>query len=228
MKTDCALRPLAVACLAIACLTGICTAGNFGLFDLNSDIGVTPQKGSGELDGLGRKYRVAGGGADIWGKADAFHFAWKKVSGDMTFTADVEFIVASAQTKRKAALMFRQSLEPDAAYADVAFHGNGEIAAQWRAAAAETTGDTVLPQNLDTSSPVRIRIERRGNQFVMSAGKPGVQLAAMAPVTVTLTDPVYVGLAVCSHDANGLTTAVFSNVKIREPADESLKVLARF
>jgi len=36
----------------------------------------------------------------------------------------------------------------------------------------------------------------------------------MAPFTVNLTDPVYVGLAVCSHDANGLTTAAFTNVKL--------------
>jgi len=228
MKANRFLLPAAFACLAIACLTEICSAGNFGLFDLNSDIGATPQKGSGELDGLGRKYRVTGGGADVWGTADAFHFVWKKVSGDMTLTADVEFVGASAQTKRKAALIFRQGLEPDAAYADVAFHGNGEIAAQWRSAAGWATGDIVLPQNLDTSSPVRIRIERRGNQFFVSAGKPSGRLAAMAPVTVTLSDPVYVGLAVCSHDANGLTTAVFSNVKIREPADEAVKALARF
>jgi hypothetical protein len=33
-------------------------------------------------------------------------------------------------------------------------------------------------------------------------------------VTVVLKDPVYIGLAVCSHDANVLETAVFSNVKI--------------
>ena len=34
----------------------------------------------------------------------------------------------------------------------------------------------------------------------------------MAPFTVNLTDPVYVGMAVCAHDANGLTTAAFTNV----------------
>jgi hypothetical protein len=98
MKANRFLLPAAFACLAIACLTEICSAGNFGLFDLNSDIGATPQKGSGELDGLGRKYRVTGGGADIWGTADAFHFVWKKVSGDMTLTADVEFVGAKETT----------------------------------------------------------------------------------------------------------------------------------
>jgi Tol biopolymer transport system component len=131
----------------------------------------------------------------------------------MVLTADVEFAGASVQLKRKAALIIRQSLEPDAAYADVALHGNGEIALQWRTAAAAATADTVQAGgNLDVSSPVRIRIERRGNRFTVMAGKPGGPLTSTGPATVTLQDPVYVGLAVCSHDANSLATAVFSNV----------------
>ena len=48
----------------------------------------------------------------------------------------------------------------------------------------------------------------------MYAGKPGEELTASAPVTVTLQDPVYVGLGVCSHDANVLETAIFSNVRM--------------
>jgi Tol biopolymer transport system component len=95
----------------------------------------------------------------------------------------------------------------------VALHGNGEIALQWRTAAAAATADTVQAGgNLDVSSPVRIRIERRGNRFTVMAGKPGGPLTSTGPATVTLQDPVYVGLAVCSHDANSLATAVFSNV----------------
>ena len=195
--------------LAVSCLVAICGAGSLGPFESNSDIGVT-QKGKVESEGT----RVTGGGADMWGKADAFHFVWKKMSGDMAIDADVRLVGDSTQTKRKAALMIRQSLDPDSAYADVAFHGNGEIAAQWRLAAGDVTGDVMRPDFLDTSTPTRIRIERRGNRFTMSSGKPGGPLTAMAPVTVTLTDPVYVGLAVCAHDANGLTTALFSNITI--------------
>ena len=62
---------------------------------------------------------------------------------------------------------------------------------------------------------MRLRIERRGNTFTMLAGKPGEQLTPTGPATVTLKDPVYVGLAVCSHDANVLETAVFSNVSLQ-------------
>jgi hypothetical protein len=51
----------------------------------------------------------------------------------------------------------------------------------------------------------------------MWVGEPGGTLTPGGPVTVALTGPVYVGLAVCSHDANVLETAVFSNVRIEEP-----------
>jgi len=197
--------------LAVCCLAATCGADNLGPFESNTDVGAT-QKGKVEFDGA-RQYRVTGGGADMWGSSDAFQFVWKKMSGNMVLTADVEFAGASVQLKRKAALIIRQSLEPDAAYADVALHGNGEIALQWRTAAAAATADTVQAGgNLDVSSPVRIRIERRGNRFTVMAGKPGGPLTSTGPATVTLQDPVYVGLAVCSHDANSLATAVFSNV----------------
>src|ERR1035438_552549 len=208
MKANCLLRPLAVACLVS--LSG---SGSLGPFESNSDIGAGLQKGKVESSGPG-EYRVTGGGADMWGKADAFHFVWKEMSGNMTLTADVLLTGASAQEKRKAALMIRQSLDPGSAYADIAFHGNGEVAAQWRLAAGEATGDAVMPKFLDTAVPERICIERHGNTFTVMAGEPGGQLVALAPFTVNLTGPVYVGLAVCSHDANGLTAAAFTNVKL--------------
>ena len=206
--------------LAVSCLVAVSGAGSIGPFESNTDVGVTPHKGKVELGAPG-VYRVTGGGADMWGKADAFHFAWKKMSGNMALTADVRFIGSSAQEKRKAALLIRQGLEPEAAYADVALHGNGEIALQWRTAAAAVTQDTVQAGgNLDMSSPVRIRIERRGDRFTVLAGKPGGPLTTTGPTTVTMQDPVYVGLAVCSHDANSLETAEFSNVTM-EPLPQA-------
>src|SRR5258708_40110231 len=66
----------------------------------------------------------------------------------------------------------------------------------------------------ERSAPRRIRIERRGDRFTLLAGNPGEELKATAPATVVLQDPVYVGLGVCSHDANILETAIFTNVKL--------------
>src|SRR5262249_12848217 len=156
-----------------------------------------------------------GGGANMWAAADAFQFEWKKMAGDVALTADVRFLGAGAVAHRKAALMIRQSLEPDAAYADVALHGDGLTSLQYRPAAGEETLEAKQEAKSDLGAPVRIRIERRGDRFTMLAGRPGGALITTGPATVSLHDPVYVGLAVCSHDANVLETAVFSNVTVQ-------------
>jgi len=48
----------------------------------------------------------------------------------------------------------------------------------------------------------------------MYAGPSNGKLSASAPVTIILHDPVYVGIGMCAHKADGVKTAVFSNVKI--------------
>jgi hypothetical protein len=181
-----------------------------GQFESHQDIGVTPAAGSAQFEPASGEYRVTGGGANLWGPQDAFQFVWKQVSGDVRITADVRFIGAGAVAHRKALLMIRQSLAPDAAYADVALHGDGLTALQFRSAAGATTEEL----RSTVSAPTRIRIERRGNQFTIFAGKPGEELTPTGPQTVALADPVYLGLGVCSHDENILESAVFSNVQI--------------
>jgi TolB protein len=185
-----------------------------GLFESHSDVGETPKKGSVEYNSSTGEYRITGGGANMWAATDAFHFIWKQLSGDVTLTADVHFIGTGAVEHRKAALIIRQSLQPDAAYADVARHGDGLTSLQYRLTAGAITDEVRSIVN----SPVRIRLERHGDQFTMYAGNPGEDLKSSGPVTVMLHDPVYAGLAVCSHDANILETAVFSNVKIETPS----------
>jgi len=200
--------------LAVCCLAAIGGAENLGPFESNTDVGVTPQKGKVEFDGKS-EYKVTGGGDNMWAAADAFQFVWKKMSGDVALTADVHFIGTGAVAHRKAALMIRQSLDPDSAYADVALHGDGLTSLQYRPTAAAQTLETKQEAKSDLTAPVHIRIERRGDRFTMLAGKTGGQLTTTGPATVTLHDPVYIGLAVCSHNSNVLETAVFSNVAVQ-------------
>jgi hypothetical protein len=127
-------------------------------------------------------------------------------------TADIRFQGQGVEAHRKAALMIRQTLAPDSPYADAAVHGNGLTSLQYRASTAVITQET----RSEVEAPTRIRIERHGDQFTMSAGKPGEELKTTGPVTVHLQDPVYIGLAVCSHNATVLETAVFSNVKLEQ------------
>ena len=59
-------------------------------------------------------YTVAAAGANLWSTVDAFHFVWKKVSGDVSLTADYDVSFgcwAIPSPHRKAVLMFRQTLD---------------------------------------------------------------------------------------------------------------------
>jgi TolB protein len=203
-----------IANLALCTAALLCAAESSAIFDSSGDVGETPKKGKVEFSPSTGDYTITGGGANMWAAVDAFHFAWKQLSGDMAVTADVRFIGTGAEAHRKAALMIRQSLDPDSAYADVALHGDGLTSLQFRTSAGAPTQELRQAAKSDLSAPVRIRIERHGDQFTMLAGKPGEQLVSTGPTTLKLHDPVFVGLAVCSHDANVLETAVFSNVMI--------------
>ena len=202
--------------LLLCCCTLTCSAAD-KLFDANTDVGETPKKGSFQFDSSSGEYRVTGGGANMWAATDAFQYVWTKISGDVTITADVHFEGSGAVAHRKAALMIRQNLEPGSAYADVAVHGDGLTSLQFRPT------DNAITQEIrsDLKAPTRIRIERRGERFTMYAGNAGEELKPAGPATVALQDPVYIGLAVCSHDANVLETAVFSNVKIEKSAPQA-------
>jgi Tol biopolymer transport system component len=108
--------------------------------------------------------------------------------------------------------MFRQDLSPSAAYVDVALHGDGLTSLQFRRSAGGMTEEIRSAEKM----PGRLRLERRGNTFVMSLGKPDDDLIVSEPLTLSLTDPVYVGIGVSAHNADVLETAVFSNMQIQQ------------
>jgi TolB protein len=183
-------------------------------FEGKGDIGITPKNGA--VTGSGSAFKLTGGGANVWGKADALFFTWKKINGDITITADVHFEGAGANAHRKAMLMLRQELTPDSAYADIALHGDGLTSLQYR----DTAGADTKEIRSTISKPTRIRIERRGNQIRVYAGQPNEPLIPTGPLTINFAGPIYAGLAVCSHDANVVETATFSNVRIEQPVGQ--------
>lgn len=186
---------------------------NLGIFVSENSVGQTPPGVNAEYDATKGEYRITGGGANVWGTADAFYFVWKKSSGDMTLSADVEWVGTSNAQHRKAFLMVRQSLDPASAYADAVSHGNGLTSLQFRGATNEQTYQVFT----QVEGTVRLRIVRQGSRFTMYAGKPNEELKPVGPVEyISLKDPVYVGLGVCSHVATTLETAKFSNVKLEE------------
>ena len=148
----------------------------------------------------------------MWGTADAFRFSWMRLSGDATITADVHFDSSSPAPLEKGVLIFRQSLDPGSAYADVAIHGDGHITLQYRKSSGAVTADQTSTEH----GTVRIRIERKANQFTGYVQSSDGKMIAFGSTTIALQDPVYVGLGVCSHNQAGLSTVTFSHVNIEQ------------
>ena len=186
-----------------------------GTFDDHKDIGATRRAGSAEYDSARRTYTVSGGGENMWFTNDAFHFVWKKLSGDVTLAADVSFPVTGGNAHRKACLLIRQNLDSDSAYADAALHGDGLTSLQYR----ETANTRTYEIQTSVSAPTRLRIEKRGQYVSMSiAGKGEALHPAGGSFRLELKAPFYVGLGVCAHDNNALEKAEFSNVELIEGA----------
>lgn len=197
------------------CVGGLALALNAaegpGLFERNGDVGSPARRGAVRFEAGTGTYAVTGGGANMWGTNDALHFVWKRVSGDLTLSADIAWPEAGGDPHRKACLLIRQGLEPDAGYADAALHGDGLTSLQYR----ETRGGLTREIQAAAKAPRTLRIERYGDEVAMSiGGTTGPLRAAGGAFKLKLQDPVYVGLGVCAHDDARTETAVFSNVRL--------------
>ena len=190
-------------------------ASSAGLLEGHGDIGSVLHPGSVDYDDAKQAYTIAGSGENMWSGKDAFHFAWKKASGDVTLTADISFLGKGAQEHRKAVLMVRQNLDADSVYADVALHGNGLTSLQYR----EEKGAATHEIQANVSAPKRLRLVKRGAYFSMwLADESGKFELASGSTRIALQEPFYVGIGVCSHDANVVEKVVFSNVDLKTEA----------
>jgi len=96
-----------------------------GMLEGHQDIGEVRHPGSVEHDPSAGTYTVTGSGANMWADRDAFHFAWKRVSGDVSLSAYLGFVGQGKEAHRKMCLVFRQDLDADSAYVDAAVHATG-------------------------------------------------------------------------------------------------------
>ncbi len=191
-----------------------------GIFTDHGDVGVpsTIGPGSSSYDPVAKTYTIIGGGENMWSSSDHFHYVWKKVSGDLTLDATIEFGEGSGagtpEPHRKACLVLRQTLDRDAVYADAATHGDGLTSLQWR----DTTGGATHEVQSDAIGPKRIRVEKRGMYVSMSIAAAGEELhPAGGSAKVELTGEFYVGLAVSAHHAGRLEKVTFSDVQLGTP-----------
>ncbi|HEX9934397.1 MAG TPA: hypothetical protein VGB38_04295, partial [bacterium] len=190
-----------------------------GLFDKHGDIGMIKKTGSVEYDSKRKTYLVAGGGENMWFGRDAFHFVWKQASGDVSLSADIQWVGQGGNPHRKACLLIRQNDAPGSPYADAVVHGNGLTCLQYR---EQQDGPTREIQSA-VSAPHAVRIEKVGDTVFLSIAGPNEAFrSAGGSFRIPMRGSFLVGLGVCAHDDNALEKAVFSDVEItsgrRKPA----------
>jgi TolB protein len=184
-----------------------------GVFEGHGDVGKVVHAGSAVFDPAKQNYTLKASGHNMWSTDDAFHFVWKKVSGDAAIAADIAWDRAEGNAHKKAVLIARQTLDADSAYVDVAAHGDGTFALQSR----ESKGAVTHEVQGNAPRPARLQLRKIGEYFHASqagAGQP-LQIATGA-VRIPFSDPYYIGIGLCSHDANVVEAATFSNVSISQ------------
>lgn len=194
--------------LALTCLASHAAVG---ILEGESGVGSPARPGKSVFNAADSSYTISGGGSNMWFSADAFHFVWKKVSGDVSLAADITIPASDGDPHRKAVLIIRQSLDADSPYADAAVHGDGLTSLQYR----ETKAARTYEIQSSAKGPKQLRIEKRGQYVSMSIAGDGEKLKpAGGSFRLALQEPYYVGLGVCAHNNERLETATFGNVEL--------------
>jgi Tol biopolymer transport system component len=186
-------------------------AGTLGIFEEAGDVGSVGQAGAVAFDSAKGEYSITGSGANIWGTEDAFQFLRRKLDGDASLTTAIRWKGEGKNAHRKAGWMIRQNLDAGSPYVDAVVHGDGLTSLQYRKIQGGPTEEIQSP----VRAPAMIRLDRDGDVFSLSVSRDGKIWQPIGSVSVTLADPVYAGLIVCSHDDSVSETAVFSNVDFK-------------
>jgi TolB protein len=197
--------------LGIVAFASCNKAPDLGIFQGNNDIGNVGYAGSVVFDPADSTYMVSGGGTNMWFTKDELHYVWKKMSGDVSIAADIEWIGEGVEAHRKACLIIRQDLDTGSVYADAALHGDGLTSIQYR----EVKNGVTREVQSNITSPTRLRIEKTGDDLSMSLAQgDGALEPSGGTFRLPFTEPFYIGLGVCAHNNDTIETAIFSNVKI--------------
>jgi hypothetical protein len=194
-----------------------------GIFDGQSDIGSALVLGSASYDAGTKQYTINSAGYNIWYTRDEFRYLWKKMSGDVSFAANVGFPVAQQPPHdRKVVLVIRQDLDDDSKEIMSAEHGTGMVHLAQRPDKSAMIIDMQYRMGgsmLSGVMPQRIGIEKHGDDFALYIGVQGEPMHQFGPpIHLHLDGPFYVGIGFCSHYPVTVDTGVFSGIVLENSA----------
>lgn len=172
------------------------------------DIGGPSPAGSASF--LSGTFTLSGSGGDIWNASDSFNYVYQPLVGDGEITARITGIM-NTDSWAKAGVMIRESLNADSANALVAVTPGNGVTFQSRATTGGGSSFAAVPS---ITAPCWVKLVRTGSTFAGYESADGNAWNPIGtPVTIPMTaNPVYIGLAVTSHNASVLNTATADSV----------------
>ena len=171
----------------------------------NVDVGNVGQPGS--ATARGSVFTLQASGDDIWGGADAFHFAHHALTGDGSLVARV-LTVSATDGWTKAGVMIRATLDASSPHAmTVVTPGNG-VAFQRR---VNFNGESSNDQT-GGGAPWWVKIERSGAVCISSESSDGANWNEVGRETIAMGKTVEIGLGLTAHNNGALAVASFDNI----------------
>jgi len=180
-----------------------------------SDIGTVGVAGSASYSS--GTFTVSGAGAGVTSTADAFRFVYRQFSGNTTIIARVA-TAASATSTERAGVMMRKDLTAGSIEASSMYKPTSTYYVYFlrRTTANGSTSSTA--STTAAAPPYWVKLVRSSNTLSAFMSANGSTWTAVGSgTTVTMTDPIYVGLAVTSGSTSAAKTVTFDNVSITQP-----------
>jgi glucan 1,3-beta-glucosidase len=152
-------------------------------------------------------------GSDVYGTEDQFRFVYKKISGDFTLSATVDYLTFT-NTYAKAGLMVRQDLDKNSAFATVNIFPDGSIEIGVRPAKGQSVSTRIV---MGPELPgIHLKLVRKGNTVTRYIALGSVKWDMLDSVEFeSLATDVHAGVYCTSHDNSTLATAKFRDIKVK-------------
>ena len=163
---------------------------------LSQDIGATGLNGITDYNPTNKSFALFGSGAGAWSTADAFHYEYLPVTGNVTMTARVVSVQALALATQ-VGIDIRSSLSPGAPNVLVGISGGLGAIVLTRPTNGSATQVTGRVPGI--TAPYYVQLARNGQVFTSAISKDGITWTNISSVTLAgMPAGTFIGLAVSS------------------------------
>lgn len=177
---------------------------------LSMDIGNYSIPGSFKC--INKTFVIEASGRDIWNELDGFRYVFQPISGDCEMITKVDSLNGNHEWA-KASIMVRESLSGGSKTAMVLVSSQNGATVHNRFTANERMEGT--DKHPEAKAPYWLKLVREGDLFHHYISENGKEWKKIESIQNPMSEKVYIGFGVTSHDNNEIAKAVFSNIHLK-------------